>query len=61
MGDFQAAYVGPTGDTTFSSKGTGPMTWIIIAIVLLICCCSSSICSSISSGLGYKWMYPTKQ
>lgn len=31
---------------------------IIFAIILLIVCCCSSICSSISSGLGYKWAYP---
>ena len=57
---YQAEFTGPSGAISGEAKGSA-MTWIIIAIVLLICCCSSSICSSISSGLGYKWMYPAKQ
>lgn len=37
---------------------SSPMAWIIGAIIALILLCCCSISSSLSSGLGYKWMNP---
>ena len=50
---------GPYGSTTVSTKGSGMGWMIIIALVALIVLCCCSISSSLSSGLGYKWMNPT--
>mgnify|MGYP003341762705 CR=1 FL=1 len=50
----------PYGSTFTGTASKKDMTkWIIIAVVALIVLCCCSISSSLSSGLGYKWMNPT--
>jgi hypothetical protein len=53
-------YAFETGTGKIQADGDATK-WIIGAIIALILCCCCSISSSLSSGLGYKWITPKKE